>query len=176
MRKTSERTSPNRRISVVWALVALIAAGSCVAPAPVKPAESRRDVGQDVAAVVAAHKALVRAYESGDGAAFLGLLDPTPQLVVFHPFLQNRFDGIDTAREEIPKMFARLGPSEWTDVHSAVVVEGDAAWLTGQVLVEPANRERPFIGRGTEIWVRRDDGWRLAHGHWSPNPELYGSR
>jgi ketosteroid isomerase-like protein len=70
-------------------------------------------------------------------------------------------------------MFERLGNASWTEVHPALFVEGDVAWLTSHVLVESPEVERKFVGRGTEIWIRRDGQWRLVHGHWSEHPAIY---
>jgi ketosteroid isomerase-like protein len=154
-----------RTLAAISALL-IVLAGCSPAPAP-EPAAPLRDPGQDLADVVAAHRMLVQAYRAGDTDTFVGLLDPSPQLLVFHPFLQNRFDGIEKVRSAAPAMFARLGQSQWTDVHPSAVVEGDVAWLTGQVLIEPAGRDRPFVGRGTEIWVRRETSTRRSSLHTS---------
>lgn len=171
--------SPRTRrgaFAVSCALLAVLAAASCPSPTPEQaPAPAARDPEADLDDVIAAHKMLIGAYERGDTETFVGLLEPTSRLVIFHPFLQNRFDGIDAAREGAPAMFQRLEGARWTDVHPALAIEGDVAWLTGQVLVEAPGRDRPFVGRGTEIWVRRDTGWRLVHGHWSTNPEIFAS-
>ena len=40
--------------------------------------------------------------------------------------------------------------------------------------VEPGQYQL-FVGRGTEVWLHYEDGWRLVHGHWSMNGELAGS-
>jgi ketosteroid isomerase-like protein len=68
-------------------------------------------------------------------------------------------------------MFGGYEEMSWTEVHPALQVRGDVAWLTYNVLAESPDLEHPFIGRGTEIWVRHNDEWRLAHGHWSAQPE-----
>jgi len=99
------------------------------------------------------------------------MLDPSAELLVFHPQFNHRFEGIDEVRQEIGKMFDRLAGADWSDHHAAVVVEGDVGWITSQVLIESPNLDPPFIGRGTEIYVRRPEGWRLIHAHWSAVPE-----
>ena len=83
----------------------------------------------------------------------------------------NRFDGIEEVREAMGRMFARLGGAEWSDHHLIALVEGDVAWITAQVAVESPSLDPPLIGRGTEIYVRKPDGWKLVHGHWSAAPE-----
>jgi ketosteroid isomerase-like protein len=138
------------------------------APAPVPAAA---DPERDHDAVVAAHRALIGAYEAGDVDAFVRGLDPSAELLVFHPQQRSRFEGIDEVRRELGPMFARMRGSSWSDHHALVTVEGDVAWLTAHVLIESTALESPFAGRGTEIFVRRTDGWKLIHGHWSMSPE-----
>jgi ketosteroid isomerase-like protein len=148
-------------------------AGGCAAPNQSVP-ESRgepTDVVADSQAVIDAHRTLVQAYESGDADAFTDMLVATPQLLIFHPLMENRFDGIEEVRENLGSMFTRLGQASWLDAHPVVIVKGDVAWLTTQLVIESPNLEAPFVGRGTELWLRQGDGWRLVHGHWSRIPE-----
>ncbi len=130
-------------------------------------------VAKDAAAVVAAHEALIRAYEAGDVDGFVGLLDPSPGLLIYHPRLVHRYTGIDEVVGSLPRMFGRLRGASWVDAHTAVHVDGDVAWLNSHILIEAPGMMEPFVGRGTEIWLRRGGAWRLAHGHWSPNPEFH---
>jgi ketosteroid isomerase-like protein len=139
-------------------------------PAAVQPPS--RDVEQDEQAVIAAHQALIHAYQSADVDAFTRLLASSPDLLIFHPRLESRFDGVDEVKQSMGRMFERLSKATWSDHHAIVRVEGDAAWLTSHVQIESAGMKTPFVGRGTEIWVRQPEGWRLVHGHWSENPEI----
>lgn len=129
------------------------------------------DATADRQAVVEAHEALVSAYEHGDVEAFVAGLDPSAELLIFHPRIRARFDGVDKVREEIDGMFARLAGAAWSDHHAIVQVKGDVAWVTAQTLIESPKLDPPFTGRGTEIYVRRPEGWKLIHGHWSALPE-----
>jgi ketosteroid isomerase-like protein len=126
--------------------------------------------------VIAAHRNLIRAFQEGDVDAAVGLLEHTESLLIFHPYLENRFDGYEEAREGLTRMMQRFPELEWTEVHQALDMEGNVAWLTSQILVKAPGLEPPFVGRGTEIWVRRHGQWRLAHGHWSEHARLAGSR
>jgi ketosteroid isomerase-like protein len=169
--------SITRHAAVILAFAAAVAACSPPPPAPPPaPAQPARDPQQDAGEVIAAHRKLIEAYQQGDAETFVGMLEPSPRLLVFHPLLENRFDGIEEARSAAAAMFAKLGSSQWTDAHPSAMVEGDVAWLTSEVLVEPSGRKQPFVGRGTEIWVRGDAGWRLVHAHWSTNPENSAAR
>jgi ketosteroid isomerase-like protein len=158
------------RTGTLLVCLALIATGCAPAGSPEEHAVA--DPAIDSQAVVEAHQGLVAAYEKRDTGAFLLLLDKSEDLLLFHPRLQDRWNGFDEIQRKLPGMFERLGESSWLDVHLAVSVESDVAWLTSQVLIESPGLETPFTGRGTEIWVRRGNVWRLRHGHWSDNPEF----
>jgi len=130
------------------------------------------DENADRRAVLDAHSALVEAYEKGDADAFLLLLDKSDQLLIWHPRVQNRWTGIDEIQQQLPAMFARIVEASWLDVHLELALEGDVAWLTSQVVLESRGIDVPFTGRATEIWKREGQSWRLAHAHWSENPEF----
>jgi len=124
-------------------------------------------------AVIAAHRALIRAYEEQSIDQFVLLLSRSPRLVIFHPRSTHRFDGMDQVRAALPQMFERLDGVTWTEAHPQVVVHGDTAWVTAHVLVESPSIETPMLGRGTEIWVLEEGQWKLIHGHWSDTPGVY---
>jgi hypothetical protein len=68
-------------------------------------------------------------------------------------------------------MFRGLGPAEWTVVHARATARPAAVWVTYLFAVEAERLAEPILGRGTEIWVRRGDDWKLTHGHWSREPQ-----
>ena len=154
---------------------------SCQAPSEpevsrsAEPSEISMLARSDEGAVIAAHRNLIRAFQEGDVEAALGLLEPEDSLLIFHPFLENRFDGYEEVREGLTRMMGRVTEIEWTEVHQALEMEGNVAWLTSQILLKSPSLERPFVGRGTEIWVRRRGQWRLSHAHWSEHARLAGS-
>lgn len=135
-------------------------------PPAADPAESRGEV-------LAAHEALVAAYERTDAEAFRALIDDGSGFLVFHPLTESRFDEETVAEGGLDRMFGQIRGAHWTDVHLDVGVHGNTAWVTSHVLLESASLDAPFVGRGSEVWVRRPDGWRLVHGHWSENPESF---
>ena len=157
----------------VLILLVVTSAGCQPAAPPAEHQESRNivDATADRQAVVEAHETLLAAYEHGDIEAFIAGLDPTAELLIFHPRIRARFDGVDKVREEMGGMFARLAGAAWSDHHAVVQVKGDVAWITAHTLIESPNLDPPFTGRGTEIYVRRPEGWKLTHGHWSALPE-----
>lgn len=174
-------TAVQRRAAWSVLLVAALSLGLTACPAPESEqaapagdsgAAAEPDSAMDEAGLIAAHKEFVRAYEKGDADAVAALLDPTRRLHIFHPFVENRFDGIDDAKEGLARMMTRLGEASWTEVHPRVMVDCDLGWITYEVLIKASKLDEPFVGRGTEIWYHYQDGWRLTHGHWSMNGEL----
>lgn len=135
-------------------------------------AEATADHERDV---IAAHKAMIAALEAGDVPAMTALMDPSPEMMIFHPFVEDRFSGIGEIDEGLGRMLGSIGSVSWTEVHPTISLEGDVAWLTAQILVKSSALPSPFVGRGTEIWVRGPEGWRLKHAHWSQHARLADS-
>jgi ketosteroid isomerase-like protein len=140
-----------------------------------EPSTEQMTERADEGAVISAHRALIRALEEANADSVRALLEPKQSLLIFHPFLENRFDGYEEVGEGIGRMLARHTPLEWTEVHQSLQIEGDVAWLTSHVVVKSPALESPFVGRGPEIWVRTYDEWRLIHGHWSEHARLAGA-
>lgn len=138
-------------------------------------AQATQPEGPDEMGLIAAHKGLIEAMETGDVAALTALLDPSPDLMIFHPFIQNRFNGIGEVDQGLSRMFGELGTVSWTEAHGKIGMEGNVAWITSHVLIKSSALPQPFVGRGTEVWVHGPGGWRLKHAHWSENAELVGS-
>jgi len=169
---------PRRR-----AILDLVALGLCaglIACATGEPAgEEAAPAGEaakaDEMGLIAAHKSLIDAMEAGDVAALTALLDPSPDLLIFHPFLENRFNGIGEVDQGLSRMFEELGTLSWTEAHGKIDLEGNVGWVTSHILIKSASLPSPFVGRGTEIWVYGPGGWRLNHAHWSENAELVDS-
>jgi hypothetical protein len=162
-------TTSRHILACTLALAAVVLLGTGCG-GPQTPTASEGKTGSDQAAVVTAHKQLLAALSAADADGFAGLLDPSPDLLIFHPLLADRFDGVEMVRRNLPAMFTKLGKATWTEVHPLVVFRDGVAWITYYVLVEAANLPRPFAGRGTEIWNRTEEGWRLVHAHWSQTP------
>jgi ketosteroid isomerase-like protein len=158
-------------------LLALAASG-CAKEAEPEPREGEgeptaaapRDSEADRQGVIEAHQAFVRAWETADVEGVVSLLDAAPPLLIFHPKLRSRFDSLAEVRAGLGRMFSKIGGARWVEAHPVVTVRGDVAWLTTHVAVESDNVD-PVMVRGTEIWLRESAGWKLAHAHWSPDPE-----
>lgn len=117
-----------------------------------------------------AHDAFVGALRDADVEGAAAFLDPSPELVLFPVDGSARLEGFEQAKQGLKALFRALGPAEWTVVHVSPTVHGGAGWLTYHFAVETGGGAEPLLGRGTEIWVRRADGWKLVHGHWSRDP------
>lgn len=54
-------------------------------------------------------------------------------------------------------------------VEPQVHVNGDVAWVTSwfRAKATVAGQPLPELSRGTEIWERTGEGWKMVHGHWS---------
>jgi len=175
----------NRRLNPLLILATLVLGvsvagcpGSGGGPDPAASANEpdRPADGEDERGVITAHKALIAAMEAGDVAAVTALMDPSSNLILFYPFVENRFDGISEVDEGLGAMFGQLGPLSWTEAHATMDIDGNVAWMTSHVLIKTPEMPGPFVGRGTEVWVRRPGGWRLTHAHWSENAEVAGAR
>ena len=171
------------RLPIAGVICALVVTClSCQAPSEpdasgsAEPPEISMVARSDEGAVISAHRTLIRAFQEGDVETAMGLLEPEDGLLIFHPFLENRFDGYEEVREGLTRMMRRVTGLEWTEVHQTLDIEGNVAWLTAQILIKAPGLEPPFVGRGTEIWVRRHEQWRLAHGHWSEHARLASNR
>lgn len=173
MRQTTRRFAP-----IATLIAVLLLAAGCAGPGEHAGAATDRpaiDPDADRDALIDAHLQLLAGMESANAETFVAVLDDSPDLLIFHPFLRDRFHGIGEVRDNLNVMFSHMPESSWTEVHPAITIDGNVGWLTYNVLVKSAALEQPFIGRGTEIWTRTDDGWRLIHGHWSENAELAGT-
>jgi ketosteroid isomerase-like protein len=172
------RQDGNRPPNLYWLVVACIglsvlACGGEAEQVPAEPEPAPEEgTSARMGAVIVAHEALTAAYQAADAEAFTALLDSSPEFTIFHPVMQSRFGSAEELTANLAAMFKRMGEIEWTDAHPAIVVEGDVAWVTSNVLIQSPDLDRAFVGRGTEIWVLRGESWKLIHGHWSENPEI----
>lgn len=168
-------------------LCGLAAAGLILALAGCAGSETAEDQVTEAAAsgeaaaepdelgAIAAHQKLIQALEAGDAAALTALLDPSPELLIFHPFKQSRFGGVEEIDQGLSRMFEDVGSLSWTEMHQTIRIDGNIAWLTAQLIVRSAELPQPFLGRSTEIWVHGPEGWRLSHAHWSQDAKLAAS-
>lgn len=128
------------------------------------------DPDAERAAVLEAHDRLFQAIETGDSGGFVTWLDDDPSFAIFHPRGRSAFGPDDLANGSLEGMICRLAGAQWSEVDVEVTVSGEVAWVRSHLLIESPAMAGPFLGRGTEVWVRREGRWRLRHGHWSETP------
>lgn len=126
------------------------------------------------AMVLEAHERLIESYTQGDTETFSSLLDPSAELLIFHPRGYFQFESFPQVRKGMEHMLKRLGASEWVEREIRVVVRDEVGWVTSLILIEWEGMTEPLMARGTEVWVKRAAGWRLIHGHWSESPRRPG--
>jgi len=157
------------RVASCIALTTTLHACSGSTPDELPPERSPR--GEPQGDPLDAHSGLQSALEAADVEAVASLLDPSAGLLIFHPRLGSRIDGITQAERGFERMFRALGSAEWTEVHTRVDGQDDVAWFTYHFAIESPSVGEPILGRATEIWMRRPGGWKLTHGHWSEDPD-----
>jgi len=150
--------------------ILFVAFCSCSGPTSEEETPASMSDSTDPSGVIEAHEKLIRALETNDVESLASVLDQSSEFLVFHPKSASRINEIDEAMRGFERMSRSLGVTEWTEVHAMINRRGDLAWLTSHMLMEAPALDEPFLGRGTEIWIRRVDGWKLVHGHWSDEP------
>ena len=159
-----------RARALLGAVIACLLATTSCAPPDSGPRGGAIDPSADRAAVLAAHQKLFAAMETGDSRGFVELLDDDPAFAIFHPRLRSEFDAEDLSDGSLEGMICRLAGAQWSEVDVEVAVAGDVAWIRSHLLIESPSMTSAFLGRGTEVWVRQGERWRLRHGHWSEAP------
>ena len=99
----------------------------------------------------------------------------SPDLVVIAPF--GRFQGWASVREEIYVKFLKQAFSErdLRPSNVSIQVMGDSAWLAFDwAFTAKLANGQPMASKGWESHVYRktDQGWRIAHLHYSVPPPL----
>ena len=122
--------------------------------------------GQQADAPADVVSAFHQAMEDGDSIAALELLDP--EVVIFEG------GGVEASRDEyrshhLPADIAFARATEREVTQSWSEIEGDLAVMMAQTKTTGTFREREINSRGVEtmVLVRRDEGWRIVHVHWS---------
>jgi ketosteroid isomerase-like protein len=169
------RISWNARRCSLLALCGVLLVAGCAQNGDEPAPEASAPEGDADQAVLEAHLALLQAYEEQSIDQFVWLLSRSPQLVIFHPRSQSRFDGVDQARAGLLRMFERLQSASWTEAHPTLTVRGDVAWITAHVLIQSPALSTPLMARSTEVWVKESGEWKLIHAHWSETPGVFES-
>lgn len=168
MKHRSDRL--RRVVGLFFAIALLGAFGPAGSRAQEKETRAADDARQ---AVYDAHLELIAAYAQVDIDALAGLMDPSDDLLIYHPRGNLKFSTLPSVRHGLERMLEHVGPSTWSnETDSHVVVSGDVAWHTYMLSMEWSGVIEPIRVRATEVWVHRASGWRLVHAHWSDSAEM----
>lgn len=113
--------------------------------------------------VVALERAALAQWCCGDPTGFLEVIDAA--VGYFDPFLPVRLDGAAALTAYYEGLRGRIAAERWEMLDPRVEEIGDAAVLSFRFHSEGAGG--PMSWNATEVWRRRDEGWRLCHTHWS---------
>jgi uncharacterized protein (TIGR02246 family) len=128
-----------------------------VEPAPTPPDHSHVEV-----AIREVERAYDVAWQDGDLEGLLACLSPDAVLI-------NPFGGVAVGHDEIRRELAEVlsGPAasqRHTSILTRVTLVTDGvAVVDGEVVLEGTHGETPFTHRLTDVLVKRDEGWRVAH-------------
>ena len=118
------------------------------------------------------HEGFLAANNTGDTAFLRKHMAPGADVLTWYNLNQSNYLGVD----HICELWDFLrGATEGKEARSAacderVAVSGDAAWVTYGLRFQAdfgALGKVDQDARATEIWQRRDGGWRMVHFHCS---------
>jgi len=115
--------------------------------------------------VVTANAAFYDAHEARDLDRMAGIWEHSDRVVCVHPGWPI-LRGWSTVEESWRRIFGGPGQIQFILTNEIVTVVGDTAWVTlDENLVD---RTATGTIAATNVFVRSDDGWRLAVHHGSP--------
>ncbi len=95
--------------------------------------------------------------------AFLRYSDQ--DVVYFDPFQPARIDGLPALRQLYNELRGKIRIDSDEIVDPKVQVHGDVAVLTFRFVSRGSEDEMHW--NTTEIYRRKEEGWRIVHSHWS---------
>jgi uncharacterized protein (TIGR02246 family) len=121
----------------------------------------------DAVAIDEIHERWVRANETWDGSGLRDVMAEDCLVVVGNGMVVRGRDDIIREWETL----AMAIESDWslTVTDRCGRINGDVAWITYEFHLTGVFDTEPFNerGRGTEIYERRQNRWKIATGHWS---------
>lgn len=114
------------------------------------------------AAIREVERAYDAAWQAGDLDGLLACLSPDAVLV--NPFGETA-EGHAEIRNELAKVLGgSAAPQKHTSIVSRVaIVTDDVALVDGEAVVEDGPDRAPLRHRFTDVLVRREEGWLVAH-------------
>lgn len=114
--------------------------------------------------VIGLERAALGRWCRGDPSGFLEISDEA--VTYFDPFIPHRIDGLQALTAYYEALRGKIFAATWEIVAPAVAEIGEVAVLTFR-----------FVSRGadggtarwncTEVYRRREAGWRIVQTHWS---------
>ncbi|MFN7973645.1 MAG: nuclear transport factor 2 family protein [Acidobacteriota bacterium] len=126
----------------------------------------------EMSAVVAANRAFYHALEERDIALMDDVWCHEDRATCVHPGWR-RLDGWIEIRRSWDAIFRNTDAWAVACKRERVVIEGDQAWVTCVEEIRPPSQDgsQALQMEATNIFVRRQDAWRLVHHHASPSPD-----
>ena len=96
-------------------------------------AQTEGENGEEV--VMGLHRQLIEAYSNGDTETFRSLLDPSAELLIFHPRGYFQFESFPQVSKGMEHMLKRLGASTWVERDVRVVIREEVGWVTSLIAI-----------------------------------------
>jgi SnoaL-like domain len=125
------------------------------------PSLAPTDISQEILALE--RTALTR-WLNGDPSGFLEISDE--QVVYFDPFVAERIDGLAALRAYYEPLRGKIHAHRFELIEPLVQHVGELAVLTFR-LTSWGGNENALRWNCTEVYRRRDAGWRIIQTHWS---------
>jgi ketosteroid isomerase-like protein len=128
-----------------------------------------REVGQSADEILRLERAALDRWGSGDPGGFLDLY--SNDITYFDPATAARIDGHPAMAEYYRPWIGKIRISRYEILNLQVVIEGDMALLTYNLVNYIVNRDGgESVGsrwNSTTVYQRRGDVWKAIHSHWS---------
>ncbi len=121
------------------------------------------DLEETAAMIISKEKAALDRWSRGDPDGFLEI--SAANVVYFDPFQPERINGIEQLRKVYDDIRGKIQIDHYDINDPKVQVDGNIAILTFNFLSHGS--EGVMRWNTTEIYQRRQDGWRIVHTHWS---------
>jgi hypothetical protein len=113
--------------------------------------------------IISMEKAALDRWGKGDPSGFLEISDS--DVVYFDPSLERRIDGLEALTRYYEKIRGRVHIDRFELLNPKVQLSEDAAVLTFNYVSYTGEKVNRW--NCTEVYKRKDKGWRIIQTHWS---------